>query len=35
MKNLNLYSTKKLEIILTGEHQVFVTDLLDPAGVRG
>ena len=35
MKNHNLYPIKKLEIILTGEHQVFVTDLLDRAGVKG
>jgi len=35
MKNLNLYPIKKLEIILAGEHQVFVTDFLDRAGVKG
>lgn len=35
MKNHDLYPIKKLEIILTGEHQVFVTDVLDRAGVKG
>lgn len=35
MKNLNLSPLKKLEIILDGEHQNFVTDLLDKAGVKG
>lgn len=35
MKNLNLSPIKKLEIILAGEHQPFVTDLLDRAGVKG
>ncbi|MDA7891174.1 P-II family nitrogen regulator [Akkermansiaceae bacterium] len=35
MKNLNLHPLKKLEIILAGEHQAFVTDLLDRAGVKG
>lgn len=35
MKNLNLHPIKKLEIILAGEHQAFVTDLLDRAGVKG
>ena len=28
MKNLNFSSVKKLEIILSGEHQAFATDLL-------
>jgi len=35
MKNLNFSSVKKLEIILSGEHQAFATDLLDKAGVTG
>ena len=35
MKNLNFSKVKKLEIILEGEHQVFVTDLLDRSGVTG
>jgi nitrogen regulatory protein PII len=35
MKNLNFSSVKKLEIILSGEHQTFATDLLDNAGVTG
>lgn len=35
MKNLNLHPINKLEIILAGEHQAFVTDLLDRAGVKG
>lgn len=35
MKNLNFSSVKKLEIILSGEHQAFATDLLDTAGVTG
>ena len=35
MKNLNFSSVKKLEIILSGEHQAFATDLLDNAGVTG
>ncbi|AOV18066.1 transcriptional regulator [Acidihalobacter aeolianus] len=35
MKNLNLSSLKKLEIILEGEHMEFATDLLDRAGVKG
>lgn len=35
MKNLNLSSLKKLEIILEGEHLEFATDLLDRAGVKG
>nr|MBR9809240.1 P-II family nitrogen regulator [bacterium] len=35
MKNLNLHPIKKLEIILAGEYQSFVTDLLDRAGVKG
>lgn len=35
MKNLNFSPLKKLEIILGGEHQEFVTDILDRAGVKG
>jgi hypothetical protein len=35
MKNLNFSPLKKLEIILDGEHQSFVTDILDRAGVKG
>ena len=35
MKNLNFSTLKKLEIILEGEHQAFVTDLLDRSGVTG
>ncbi|MBK9130449.1 MAG: P-II family nitrogen regulator [Gammaproteobacteria bacterium] len=35
MKNLNFSPLKKLEIILDGEHQAFVTDILDRAGVKG
>ncbi|HQU17018.1 MAG: transcriptional regulator [Chromatiales bacterium 21-64-14] len=35
MKNLNLSTLKKLEIILGGEHQGFATDVLDRAGVKG
>jgi nitrogen regulatory protein PII len=35
MNELNLYSLKKLEIIIAGEHQEFATDLLDHAGVTG
>lgn len=35
MKTLNLSSVKKLEIIISGEHQTFATDLLDNAGVKG
>lgn len=35
MKNLNFSPLKKLEIILDGEHQAFITDLLDRAGVKG
>jgi len=35
MKNLNFSSVKKLEIILSGEHQAFATDLLDHGGVTG
>jgi len=35
MKSLNFSSVKKLEIILSGEHQAFATDLLDNAGVTG
>jgi nitrogen regulatory protein PII len=35
MKNLNFSPLKKLEIILEGEHQGFVSDLLDRAGVTG
>jgi hypothetical protein len=33
MKNLNFSPLKKLEIILEGEHQAFVADVLDRAGV--
>lgn len=35
MKNLNFSPLKKLEIILNGEHQAFVTDILERAGVKG
>lgn len=35
MKNLNFSPLKKLEIILEGEHQAFVADVLDRAGVTG
>lgn len=35
MKNLNFSPLKKLEIILEGEHQGFVCNLLDRAGVTG
>jgi nitrogen regulatory protein PII len=35
MKNLNFSPLKKLEIILEGEHQGFVGDLLDRVGVKG
>lgn len=35
MKNLNLSTLKKLEIIVDGEHKSFVTDMLDRAGVKG
>lgn len=35
MKDMKLHPLKKLEIILAGEHQAFVTDLLDRAGVKG
>lgn len=35
MKNLNLSTLKKLEIILDGEHKGYATDLLDRAGVKG
>lgn len=35
MKNLNLSSLKKLEIILEGEYEAFATDLLDRIGVKG
>ena len=35
MKNFNFSSVKKLEIILSGEHQAFATDLLDNADVTG
>lgn len=35
MKDLNLSPLKKLEIIVSGEHQQFATDMLDHAGVRG
>jgi len=35
MKKFNFSSVKKIEIILSGEHQAFATDLLDNAGVTG
>jgi len=35
MNKFNFSSVKKLEIILSGEHQAFATDLLDKAGVTG
>ena len=35
MKNLKFSPLKKLEIILSGEHRRFATDLLDRAGVKG
>lgn len=35
MKNLNFSPLKKLEIILSGEHQGFATDVLDRASVKG
>ncbi len=35
MNKVNFSSVKKLEIILSGEHQAFATDLLDHAGVTG
>lgn len=35
MKKFNFSTVKKLEIILSGEHQAFATDLLDNAGVTG
>jgi nitrogen regulatory protein PII len=35
MNDMELWSLKKLEIILEGEHQEFATDLLDHAGVKG
>lgn len=35
MKNMKLNPLKKLEIILSGEHMEFATDLLDRAGVKG
>lgn len=35
MKDSKLNALKKLEIILSGEHQAFATDLLDRAGVLG
>ena len=35
MKDLNFSPLKKLEIILGGEHQSLVTDVLDRAGVKG
>lgn len=35
MKSLNLYEMKKVEIVVEGQHQEFVTDLLDKAGVPG
>ena len=35
MKNLKFSPLKKLEIILEGEYQEFVADLLDRIGVKG
>lgn len=35
MNSINLKAVKKLEIIIAGEHQEFVTDLLERAGVTG
>ncbi len=35
MDDIELGALKKLEIIIEGEHQEFVTDLLDHAGVKG
>ena len=35
MNNFNYSAVKKLEIILSGEHQAFATELLDNAGVTG
>ncbi len=35
MKNLNFSPVKKLEIILSGEHQGMATDILERAGVKG
>ncbi len=35
MKTSNFSQLKKLEIILAGEHQEFVTGMLDQAGVKG
>jgi nitrogen regulatory protein PII len=35
MNNLNFSPLKKLEIILSGEHQGFATDILDRAAVKG
>ena len=35
MNKVSFSSVKKLEIILSGEHQAFATDLLDNAGVTG
>ncbi len=35
MNKVKFNSVKKLEIILSGEHQAFATDLLDNAGVTG
>lgn len=35
MKNLKFNPLKKIEIILSGEHQAFATDMLDRAGVKG
>ena len=35
MNQFNFSAVKKLEIILSGEHQAFATDLLDNAGVTG
>ena len=35
MNKVKFSTVKKLEIILSGEHQAFATDLLDNAGVTG
>ena len=35
MNDMKFSQLKKLEIILSGEHQTFATDLLDNAGVTG
>ncbi|EDP75306.1 DUF190 domain-containing protein [Hydrogenivirga sp. 128-5-R1-1] len=35
MKNLNLYTMKKVEVIIEGEYLEFVTELLERAGVPG